>query len=194
MPSAVSNAGMHIESIPWCQQSGSPFPHFCNISLQNDWHEILHTCFAQQLHSTFSPESHPFLDPENLEWARTSRNVFFFGRLQPGICSSNCFAFNANSAASARLRLAWFQALPLAPSQKLAAKRRWEEYCTIYQLFTDARRQVLKQRHGIISADDLQTNILPSVSLRLYHSKRGDIAKIVTSHQYDKLNIPQKPI
>jgi hypothetical protein len=120
--------------------------------------------------------------------------MFFFGRLQPGICSSNCFAFNANSAASARLRLAWFQALPLAPSQKLAAKRRWEEYCTIYQLFTDARRQVLKQRHGIISADDLQTNILPSVSLRLYHSKGGDIAKIVTSHQYDKLNIPQKPI
>jgi len=47
----------------------------------------------------FSPESHPFLDPENLEGARTSRNAdFCFGRLQPGVCSSNCFAFNANSA------------------------------------------------------------------------------------------------
>ena len=193
MPSAVSNAGMHIESIPWCQQSGGPFPHFCNISLQNDWHEILHTCFAQQLHSTFHLKVIHFWIRKIWKGQEPLEMLIFV------LAVSNqeyvlLTALRSTQIQPARLWLAWFQALPLAPSQKLAAKRRWEEYCTIYQLFTDARRQVLKQRHGIISADDLQTNIVPSVSLRLYRSKGGDIAKIVTSHQYDKLNIPQKPI
>ena len=202
---AVSNAGMNIETIPWCQQSGSPFPHFCSISLQKSLARDRAHVLCPAIKIDFSPESHPFrccllltvaqfelgkknhpfLDPEDLEGARISRNAeipFLAVSNQEYVFLTFLCSTYANSAASARLRLAWFQALSLVPSQKTGCKAAMGRILYhLYQLFTDARRQVVKQRHGIISADDLQARQTFFHPFHcVYNIQKGYIAKIIS--------------